>query len=81
MGTDLDPLRAVCAVVDWTLVATACRRHADPPQSRRVYVGFLPEDVRSSEIKDLFGKFGPIRDIDIKAPRAPGRLGGSRVAA
>lgn len=37
-----------------------------------MYVGGLPEDVRTSEIKDLFGKFGSIRDIDIKAPRPPG---------
>ena len=37
--------------------------------SRRVYVGGLPLDVRSSEVKDIFSKFGPIKDVDIKVPR------------
>jgi RNA recognition motif-containing protein len=41
--------------------------------ARRVYVGGLPDDVRSSEIRDIFDKFGAIRDVDIKTPRAPGR--------
>lgn len=37
--------------------------------SRRVYVGGLPLDVRSSEVKDIFSKFGPIKDVDVKVPR------------
>lgn len=36
----------------------------------RVYVGNLPDDVKRSEIEDLFGKYGRIRDIDIKVPRS-----------
>ena len=35
----------------------------------RVYVGNLPDDVRKSEIEDLFKKYGPIRDIEVKLPR------------
>jgi arginine/serine-rich splicing factor 1/9 len=37
-----------------------------------VYVGGLPDDIRSSEIRDIFDKFGSIRNVDIKTPRAPG---------
>eukprot|EP00002_Diphylleia_rotans_P018904 TRINITY_DN3654_c0_g4_i1.p1 TRINITY_DN3654_c0_g4~~TRINITY_DN3654_c0_g4_i1.p1 ORF type:complete len:204 (-),score=48.91 TRINITY_DN3654_c0_g4_i1:468-1079(-) len=33
----------------------------------RVYVGHLPSDVRSSEVRDLFSKFGRIRSVDVKA--------------
>ena len=37
----------------------------------RVYVGNLPIDVREKEIEDIFYKFGPIREIDIKRPVRP----------
>ncbi|XP_072044127.1 serine/arginine-rich splicing factor 1-like [Amphiura filiformis] len=33
---------------------------------RRVYVGNLPPDIRESEIKDIFYKYGEILDIDLK---------------
>ena len=52
------------------------------PQSRgtssRVYVGSLPEDVRADEVKELFSKFGTIRDVDIKVPRMPGEPHGCK---
>jgi hypothetical protein len=53
--------------------------HCDHPASQgilaemssaRVYVGNLPDDVRRSEVEDLFAKYGRIRDIDIKMGRA-----------
>ncbi|KAL1549573.1 Serine/arginine-rich splicing factor sr30, variant 2 [Salvia divinorum] len=39
--------------------------------SRTIYVGNLPGDIRESEIEDLFYKYGPIVDIDLKAPPRP----------
>jgi RNA recognition motif-containing protein len=33
-----------------------------------IYVGNLPEDIREREIEDLFYKYGPIVDIDLKVP-------------
>jgi RNA recognition motif-containing protein len=40
----------------------------------RVFCGNLPDDVRKSEVEDLFSKYGRIRDIDIKLPRTgPGK--------
>ncbi|KAG6427316.1 hypothetical protein SASPL_111558 [Salvia splendens] len=39
--------------------------------SSTIYVGNLPGDIRESEIEDLFHKYGPIVDIDLKTPRRP----------
>ncbi|XP_020277326.1 serine/arginine-rich-splicing factor SR34-like isoform X2 [Asparagus officinalis] len=40
--------------------------------SRTLYVGNLPGDVREREVEDLFYKYGPIRNIDLKIlPRPP----------
>lgn len=36
-----------------------------------LYVGNLPGDTREHEIEDLFRKFGPIVDIDLKMPPRP----------
>ncbi|CAM0955867.1 unnamed protein product [Alopecurus aequalis] len=36
-----------------------------------IYVGNLPEDIREREIEDLFYKYGPIVDIDLKIPPRP----------
>ncbi|XP_019422957.1 PREDICTED: serine/arginine-rich splicing factor SR30-like [Lupinus angustifolius] len=39
--------------------------------SRIIYVGNLPGDIRLREVDDLFHKFGPIVDIDLKIPPRP----------
>ncbi|XP_062084836.1 serine/arginine-rich splicing factor SR30-like isoform X2 [Humulus lupulus] len=39
--------------------------------SRTIYVGNLPGDIRMKEIEDLFIKYGPIVDIDLKVPPRP----------
>ncbi|KAL5983742.1 hypothetical protein ACLOJK_017833 [Asimina triloba] len=39
--------------------------------SRTLYVGNLPGDIRESEVEDLFYKYGPIVDIDLKIPPRP----------
>ncbi|KAI5658720.1 hypothetical protein M9H77_27513 [Catharanthus roseus] len=39
--------------------------------SRTIYVGNLPGDIRESEVEDLFYKYGPILDIDLKIPPRP----------
>nr|DAD38079.1 TPA_asm: hypothetical protein HUJ06_008720 [Nelumbo nucifera] len=39
--------------------------------SRTIYVGNLPGDIREREIEDLFYKYGPIVDIDLKIPPRP----------
>ncbi|XP_024189168.1 serine/arginine-rich splicing factor SR30 isoform X1 [Rosa chinensis] len=39
--------------------------------SRTIYVGNLPGDIRMREIEDLFMKYGPIVDIDLKIPPRP----------
>ncbi|KAL5196125.1 Serine/arginine-rich splicing factor SR30 [Glycine soja] len=39
--------------------------------SRTIYVGNLPGDVRLREVEDLFYKYGPIVDIDLKIPPRP----------
>ncbi|XP_042049823.1 serine/arginine-rich splicing factor SR30-like isoform X1 [Salvia splendens] len=39
--------------------------------SSTIYVGNLPGDVRESEVEDLFHKYGPIVDIDLKTPPRP----------
>jgi arginine/serine-rich splicing factor 1/9 len=39
--------------------------------SKRIFVGNLPFDIRGKELDDLFYKFGPITDIDIKTPHNP----------
>ncbi|XP_034707257.1 serine/arginine-rich splicing factor SR30-like isoform X1 [Vitis riparia] len=39
--------------------------------SRTVYVGNLPGDIREREVEDLFYKYGPIVDIDLKIPPRP----------
>ena len=37
----------------------------------RIYVGNLPIDIKEREIEDLFYKYGPIREIEIKRPMRP----------
>ncbi|PQM42866.1 serine/arginine-rich splicing factor SR30 isoform X1 [Prunus yedoensis var. nudiflora] len=39
--------------------------------SHTIYVGNLPGDIRMREIEDLFMKYGPIVDIDLKVPPRP----------
>ncbi|KAL5853957.1 hypothetical protein ACOSQ3_009075 [Xanthoceras sorbifolium] len=39
--------------------------------SRTIYVGNLPGDTRMREVEDLFYKYGPIVDIDLKIPPRP----------
>nr|XP_012462635.1 unnamed protein product [Gossypium raimondii] len=39
--------------------------------SRTLYVGNLPGDTRLREVEDLFYKYGPIVDIDLKIPPRP----------
>ncbi|XP_020254867.1 serine/arginine-rich-splicing factor SR34-like isoform X2 [Asparagus officinalis] len=39
--------------------------------SRTLYVGNLPGDIREKEVEDLFYKYGPIKDIDLKIPPRP----------
>ncbi|XP_030544842.1 serine/arginine-rich splicing factor SR30-like isoform X4 [Rhodamnia argentea] len=39
--------------------------------SRTIYVGNLPGDVRMREVEDLFYKYGPIVDVDLKIPPRP----------
>ncbi|PIA61380.1 hypothetical protein AQUCO_00300728v1 [Aquilegia coerulea] len=39
--------------------------------SRTIYVGNLPGDIREREVEDLFYKYGPIVDIDLKIPPRP----------
>ncbi|XP_027938221.1 serine/arginine-rich splicing factor SR30-like [Vigna unguiculata] len=39
--------------------------------SRTIYVGNLPGDIRLREVEDLFYKYGPIVDIDLKIPPRP----------
>ncbi|GMN43920.1 hypothetical protein TIFTF001_013118 [Ficus carica] len=39
--------------------------------SRTLYVGNLPGDIRLREVEDLFIKYGPIVDIDLKVPPRP----------
>lgn len=36
-----------------------------------VYVGNLPDDVKETEVEDLFKKYGKIRSIDLKLPPRP----------
>ncbi|GAB4855597.1 Serine/arginine-rich splicing factor sr30 [Ancistrocladus abbreviatus] len=38
---------------------------------RTIYVGNLPGDTRERELEDLFYKYGPIVDIDLKIPPRP----------
>ncbi|KAK4378902.1 hypothetical protein RND71_000764 [Anisodus tanguticus] len=39
--------------------------------SRTIYVGNLPGDIREREVEDLFYKYGPIVEIDLKVPPRP----------
>ncbi|KAM7481623.1 hypothetical protein LguiB_006206 [Lonicera macranthoides] len=39
--------------------------------SRTIYVGNLPGDIREREVEDLFYKYGPIVEIDLKIPPRP----------
>ncbi|GAB2287308.1 Serine/arginine-rich splicing factor sr30 [Dionaea muscipula] len=38
---------------------------------RTIYVGNLPGDTREREVEDLFYKYGPIAEIDLKIPSRP----------
>ncbi|KAK8951721.1 Pre-mRNA-splicing factor SF2 [Platanthera zijinensis] len=40
-------------------------------ESRIIYVGNLPGDIREREIEDLFYKYGHIVDVDLKVPPRP----------
>lgn len=40
----------------------------------KVYVGNLPDDIRETDIEDIFYKYGKVRHIDIK--NGGGRGGG-----
>jgi len=35
--------------------------------SKVLYVGNLPADIRSKDIEDLFGKYGKIEMVDLKS--------------
>ena len=35
----------------------------------KVYVGNLPDDVRSYDLEDIFLKYGHVRNIEIKTAR------------
>ncbi|XP_074311603.1 serine/arginine-rich splicing factor SR30-like [Silene latifolia] len=39
--------------------------------SHTIYVGNLPGDIREREVEDLFYKYGPIVEIDLKIPPRP----------
>ncbi|KAF9607297.1 hypothetical protein IFM89_033725 [Coptis chinensis] len=39
--------------------------------SRTLYVGNLPGDIREREVEDIFYKYGPIVEIDLKIPPRP----------
>ncbi|BAS71818.1 Os01g0316600, partial [Oryza sativa Japonica Group] len=54
------PFLSVC------LQETMSRRN-----SRTIYVGNLPGDIREREVEDLFYKYGRILDIDLKIPPRP----------
>lgn len=49
-----------------SLAGTMSRRN-----SRTIYVGNLPGDIREREVEDLFYKYGRIVDIDLKIPPRP----------
>ena len=36
----------------------------------RIYVGNLPDDIRTQELDDLFYRYGRISDIEIKIPKS-----------
>ncbi|XP_066919137.1 serine/arginine-rich splicing factor 1B-like isoform X1 [Clytia hemisphaerica] len=36
----------------------------------RIYVGNLPDDIRTRELEDVFSKFGRVADIEIKIPKS-----------
>eukprot|EP00795_Rhopilema_esculentum_P015264 gene15265-6473_t len=38
----------------------------------RLYVGNLPDDIRSRDIEDVFYKYGSIRDVELKLPKGRG---------
>ncbi|CAO2832829.1 unnamed protein product [Amaranthus hypochondriacus] len=38
---------------------------------RTIYVGNLPGDIREREVEDIFYKYGPIIEIDLKIPPRP----------
>ncbi|XP_021837482.1 serine/arginine-rich splicing factor SR30 [Spinacia oleracea] len=38
---------------------------------RTIYVGNLPGDIREREVEDIFYKYGPIVEIDLKVPPRP----------
>ncbi|VDP93254.1 unnamed protein product [Echinostoma caproni] len=37
----------------------------------KIYVGNLPPDVKTRDIENLFSKYGPIAEIDLKCKRGP----------
>ena len=48
------------------------RMYRSNNNNSRIYIGNLPEDVRSREVEDIFDKYGKILDVDIKLPRSGG---------
>ncbi|GJN32010.1 hypothetical protein PR202_gb20477 [Eleusine coracana subsp. coracana] len=53
------------------LVSSACKEIMSRRNSRTIYVGNLPGDIREREVEDLFYKYGRILDIDLKIPPRP----------
>ncbi|OON16068.1 hypothetical protein X801_08122, partial [Opisthorchis viverrini] len=37
----------------------------------KIYVGNLPPDVKTRDVENLFSKYGPIAEIDLKSRRGP----------
>ncbi|VDN15965.1 unnamed protein product, partial [Dibothriocephalus latus] len=40
----------------------------DPTATRTLFVGNLPPDIRETELRDMFERFGILEDVDIKRP-------------
>ncbi|KAI3774392.1 hypothetical protein L1987_48945 [Smallanthus sonchifolius] len=58
----------VCSVVCPSQIPTELNMGRS---SRTLYVGNLPGDIREREVEDLFYKYGPIVQIDLKVPLRP----------
>uniref|UniRef100_A0A0E0DQJ5 RRM domain-containing protein n=1 Tax=Oryza meridionalis TaxID=40149 RepID=A0A0E0DQJ5_9ORYZ len=62
----LEPSSSSAAAASPPAQRTMSRRN-----SRTIYVGNLPGDIREREVEDLFYKYGRIVDIDLKIPPRP----------
>lgn len=54
-------------------------RSDEPPRMNRsnsndcrLYVGNLPDDVRTRDVEDAFYKYGSIKDVELKLPKGRG---------